>query len=113
MDHCLPGILSSLVFSCQDIVIFFTNYGLIADLLYCWVSQAGCLMAPAITLSLIFSMHCSLQHTVCLLPGAFMCFHLYFPMSHLMPVALSLGCHWLLWATLMAHWLFMTSPHRA
>lgn len=109
MDHCLTGILSRQLFSCQDMVIL-TNHGLTADLLHCWVSQAGCLMAPAIRL---FHIHCVLQHRVCLLSGAFMCFHPCFPISHVMPISLSVGCHWLLWATLTARWLFMTSPHRA
>lgn len=113
MDHCLAGILSRQLFSCQDMVIFFVNHGPIVDLLYCWVSQGGCLTAPAIRLSLTFSIHCSLQHRVCLLPTSFMSFHLCFPMSFVMPVPLSVGCHSLLWATLTAHWLFMTSPHRA
>lgn len=60
MYHSLAGILSRQVFSCQDIVIFFTNHGQIADLLYCWVPQLGCLMAPAMRLSFIFPMQCSL-----------------------------------------------------
>lgn len=111
MDHCLAGLLCRQLLSCQDIVIF-TNHGLIADLLYCLVSQAGCLMAPAIRLSLI-SIHCSFQHRVCLLPETCICLHPCFPMSHVIPLPMSVGCHWLLWAILTAHWLFTTSPRRA
>lgn len=43
-------------------------------------------MAPAIGLSLIFSIQCTLQHRVCLLPGAFTCFHPCSPLCR-MPLA--------------------------
>lgn len=43
-------------------------------------------MAPAIGLSLIFSIQCTLQHRVCLLPGAFTFFHPCSPLCR-MPLA--------------------------